>query len=453
MSDGVKKMQKRMIKKQIRKQLLICFFPIVIGTFFLQLYSFSDTLTAGRMIGSEALAAAGSSNYLSNLFISFFNGLCSGVMVAVSRYLGSGRHDQAGRASAAGIILAAGLGLTLTVLTVALTPQLLRAIAVPEDILPAAVLYTRIYFTGLTGMLIYNTGSAALRASGDFRSPMFILIFTSLFHLVLAVILEYLLGPSLAWIALATAAAQWISGIWVLLLLRADGLHRSFFIVRHDLFGYIREILSIGLPAGLQTIVFSLSNLLIQSKINTFGTDTIAAWTVYAKTDSIYWMCSEAIGISAMTCASYYRGSGEKEKADEVLFSSLKIALFIALGFTLLFQTGARMFCGWFTDNSAVLKESTRLLRFMSAGYVLYFAIDPLSGSLRADGRSAGPTVISIITSCLLRILWIILISPENIGGLLPCYPASWLAASLAMALYSFRRLLRHDVTAVRSAN
>lgn len=297
----------------IWKQLLIFFFPILLGSFFQQMYNTADAVIVGKVVGKEALAAVGgATGALINLIVGFFVGLSSGATVILSQFFGARKHQEVSDTVHTAAAMALSFGAFLMVAGYILSPTLLRWMGTPEDIFDNAVTYIRIYFIGIIPSLIYNIGSGILRAVGDSRRPLYFLIAACMTNIVLDVILVVGFEMGVAGAAWATIISQLVSAVLVVLvLLRSHGAYQlqPRKIRFHP--ALLGRIMQIGLPAGLQSVMYSLSNVIIQSSVNAFGTDVLAAWTAYGKLDGLFWMIVGAFGVSITTFVGQNFGAGQ----------------------------------------------------------------------------------------------------------------------------------------------
>ena len=329
MEENTKKTQKqtenaigkenKIVTGVIWQQLLLFFFPILFGTFFQQLYNAADAVIVGRFVGKEALSAVGGgTGTLIQLLVGFFVGLSSGATVIISQYYGAKRAEMVGYAVHTSIAfsLVAGVGMMIVGITAA--PWALRAMSTPEDILGPSTTYIRIYFLGVIGNLIYNMGAGILRAVGDSKRPLYFLIVSCLTNIVLDIVFVIGLHMGVAGAALATILSQALSAVLVLwVLMRTKDMHRlELRKIRFD-GRMFHRIIRIGLPAGLQSVMYTSSNILIQSSVNALGTDTVAAWTAYSKIDSLFWMIVNAFGISITTFVGQNYGAGKMDRVHK----------------------------------------------------------------------------------------------------------------------------------------
>ena len=295
----------------IWKQLLLFFFPIVLGTFFQQLYNTADAIIVGKVVGKEALAAVGgSTGTLINLLVGFFVGVASGASVIIAQLFGARKAEDVSRAVHTTIALALASGALLTVVGLFFSEDILRLMGTPEEVMAYAVPYLSIYFLGMIPQLIYNIGSGILRAVGDSRRPMLFLISAAMTNIVLDIILVLGLGMGVRGAAYATIASQMVSAVMILgSLHHAMPVYRLHFRKIRFHGNMLKRIVVIGLPAGLQSVMYSLSNIIIQASVNGFGTDVMAAWTAYGKIDGLFWMIISAFGVSITTFAGQNFGA------------------------------------------------------------------------------------------------------------------------------------------------
>lgn len=274
----------------IWRQLLLFFFPILLGTFFQQLYNTIDSVIVGQFVGKEALAAVGgSSAQIVAFVVGFFTGLSSGASVTIAQFFGAKDSRSANKGLHTAYAIAAFGGLILTVSGIILTPFLLEMMNTPADIVADSAVYLRIYFAGIIFVLIYNMGSAILRATGDSKRPLYYLIVCCIINIVLDVLFVIVFHMGVMGVAVATLIAQAVSAVLVTLkLMRSEGILKLS-VKQIRFHGSILKMqLKLGLPTGFEAILFSITNIAIQSAVNTFGTDTTAAWSAYGKLDAIF---------------------------------------------------------------------------------------------------------------------------------------------------------------------
>lgn len=424
----------------IWKGLLAFFFPIMLGTLFQQLYNTVDTVIVGQFVGTQALAAVGgSAAQILNLIIGFFVGLSSGATVIVSQYYGAHEDDGVGRAVHTAMALAVIGGAIMTVFGLFLAPTLLEWMDTPQDTMADSTLYLRIVFLAMIPGMIYNVGSSIQRAVGDSRRPLYFLIICCLVNVALDLLFVLALDMGVAGVAVATAIAQVISAVLVCVSLgRArDSYRLELRKVRVDA-ELLGRTVHIGLPAGLQSVMYALSNMIITATINSFGTNTVAAWVALGKVDGMFWMILGAFGVSIMTFVGQNYGARNYDRVHR----SLKVCIGLSLGaswlFSALFLIFGRSVFRLFTTEEAVLAIAVQMMLYMAPCYWLFVPIELLSGALRGMGDTLIPTMITAIGICVLRVIWMFTVVPawHEILAITISYPLSWLLTSAAFIVY-----------------
>lgn len=424
----------------IWKQLLFFFFPILFGTFFQQLYNAADALIVGRFVGKEALSAVGGgTGTVINLLVGFFVGLASGATVIISQYYGAKRGEMVSYAVHTALAFSLIGGLVMMAGGLLAAPWILQVMDTPADVLEPATLYIRIYFLGMTGNLIYNVGSGILRAVGDSRRPLYFLIVSCLTNIVLDILLVVALQMGVAGAALATILSQLLSAvlvIWVMMCtgdmhrleLRKIGFDRRMF----------RRIIRIGFPAGLQSVMYSLSNIIIQTAINGQGTDTVAAWTVYGKIDVVFWMIVSAFGIAITTFVGQNYGAGKIDRVQKGIRSCLGMTVMSTVVVSSLLYLTCGVIYTLFTDDAEVLRIGVEMTRFLVPTYITYICIEILSGALRGVGDCWIPTLICLTGVCLIRVVWIVAAVPRfpGIRSIIFSYPLTWVITTILFGIY-----------------
>ena len=424
----------------IWKQILIFFFPIMFGTFFMTLYNTVDAVIVGQLLGKEALAAvSGGTSTMTNLIIGFFTGVASGAGVVVSQFYGAGNDDRVSKSIHTALGLAIIFGIAISILGYYLTVPLLVLIETPQDILPLATEYLHIYFAGALPMIVYNMAGGIYRAFGDSRSPLYFLIIGAVVNIFLDILFISSFHLGVRGAAIATVLSQIISCFLTLFFLmkRKDSckyyIKRSFNMDRIIL----KKMLQIGLPGGIQSIMYNISNMIIQTNVNRFGTDTAAAWASYNKLDSIFWMIINAFGIAATTFVGQNYGAGKIDRAKKGVIDSLFMASFTAVITTLLYLTLGKYAFLLFTSDEGVIEIGMRILKTIAPAFILYIPIEIYSGALRGLGRTLVPTLFTVFGICGLRIIWLsIPWCTTEIERVMYSYALSWGLVSLLFAIY-----------------
>lgn len=432
--------ENRITEGVIWKQLLAFFFPILLGTFFQQLYNTVDAIIVGNFVSTQALAAVGgATGTIINLLVGFFVGLSAGATVIISQYYGARRAKETMQAVHTSVAMGIAGGLIFMVLGMAISPWALRMMGTPEDVMEYAVTYIEIYFGGMVFNLVYNMGSGILRAVGDSKRPLYFLILCTVLNLVLDLLFVPVFQWGVAGVGIATIVSQAISAILIIIvLMRSNDVYKVYLKeIRLDLH-ILRNIIQIGLPAGLQSVMYNISNVLIQSTINTFGTNTVAAWTAYGKIDGLFWMIMGAFGTSITTFSGQNFGAQKYHRIRK----SVRICTAMAMG-TAIFMSTVLYFWGsyvyqLFTSDAEVIQIGVVVLHTMVPFYFTYVCIEILSGAMRGTGDSLVPMIITCLGICVLRVVWIAVAVPKwhFVETVVFSYPITWAITSILFIIY-----------------
>lgn len=424
----------------IWKQLLSFFFPILFGTFFQQLYNTTDAVIVGNFVGKEALASVGGpAATIINLLVGFFTGLSSGATVIISQYFGAGDKKKVSASVHTAIALAIAGGAVVMVIGMAISRAALIAMDTPADILDPSVTYMMIYFLGTIPSMIYNMGSGILRAVGDSKRPLYFLIASCIINILLDLFFVVAIPLGVAGVAIATILSQTLSALMILVsLMRTKEVYRlEIKKIRFQRFLLV-SILKIGFPAGLQSAMYSISNLLIQSSINAFGTDTVAAWTAYGKVDSIFWMIMGAYGVSITTFAGQNYGAGKIDRVKKSVRICIAMAALSSLFISFVVLNWGSTILLLFTQDQNVIEICVGMMRTVAPAYVAYVCIEILSGTCRACGDAFIPMLMTCFGVCVLRILWIFIAVPlrNEVSTVAFSYPLTWTITSILFIIY-----------------
>ena len=427
----------------IWKQLLLFFFPIVLGTFFQQLYNTADAIIVGKAVGKEALAAVGgSTGTLINLLVGFFVGLASGASVIIAQLFGARRAQDVSRAVHTTIALALSSGALLTAVGLLCAGGILELMGTPQEVMAYALPYLNIYFLGMIPQLVYNIGSGVLRAVGDSRRPMLFLICAALTNIVLDILLVLGLNLGVRGAAIATVLSQVVSAVLILVsLCHAQPVYRLHFRRIRFHGDMLARIVRIGLPAGLQSVMYSLSNMIIQASVNGFGTDVMAAWTAYGKIDGLYWMMISAFGVSITTFAGQNFGARRYDRMRRSVRVCLGMAAGVTVFMSALILTVGRPMLGMFTDDAHVVETGMSIIRLIVPTWITYLCIEILSGAMRGAGDSLMPTLMTLTGVCLMRVFWVTVVVPRmhQLPVLMLSYPITWVITSCMFIVYYLR--------------
>lgn len=434
----------------IWKQLLIFFFPILFGAVFQQLYNTVDAVVVGRFVGTNELAAVGgSSGTVINLLIGFFIGLSSGATVIISQFYGAGDGQNVSRAVHTGIALALAGGVIFTVVGIAIAGQALRWMNTPDEVIGYSAIYLRIYFAGMVPNLFYNVASGILRAVGDSKRPLYILIFTCLVNIVLDLVFVVVFHWGVTGVAVATVLSQAVSAVMaaVCLIRTNDSYRLEWHKIRFhwDLF---RRIVQIGVPAGLQSVMYGIANIIIQTNINMLGPQTMAAYTAYSKIDAVFWMMINAFGVSVTTFAGQNYGAGRIDRVKKSMAVTLAMAMAASVGLSVFLHFFGIYIYRLFSTDSTVISIGMDILYFLTPTYFTYVCIEVFSGTLRAIGYVMVPMILTCGGVCVLRLVWLFTVVPmhRTVQTVLFSYPLSWVVTSVLFIIYYFYLLKKGKI-------
>ena len=431
----------------ILPQLLLFCLPLLLGNIFQLLYNTVDTLVVGNYVSTEALAAVGCTTVIVNMIVLFFNGLSIGAGVVIGQNYGAKDIKMLHTAVETTIALTLIVSVVFSIIGVLLVKPMLLMMATPDDVMADASLYLKIYFGGISGLLIYNMGSGILRAVGDSTRPLYFLILTSAVNIVLDLFFVLVLHMGVAGVATATVIAQFISAFLVLLLLTKS--HDIYQLVWSDLHLHgktVRRILLIGLPTAIQSVITSFSNVFVQSYVNVFGSACMAGWGCYNKLDQFVFLPIQSMSIAATTFVSQNIGARQRVRADRGTVEAVTMASAITAAIAAILFIFAREATGLFTKDEAVIGYSVLFIR-MNVFFLIANTINHvLAGALRGRGDSRGPMIIMLCTFVAARQIYLfsatrlIANTPAVVGR---GYPVGWCLCCVTELLYYYLRYRR----------
>ena len=391
----------------IVRQLLIFMLPILLSQLLQQFYAIADTALVGQALGAEALAAVGTASLILSVIVNFFIGFSAGLSVLVSHLYGEKQYDRLSTLVQSIFATVIAFAVLFTAAGILLTEQLLTALSTPTELIPQASLYLRIALGGMLAQLLYNTASAILRALGNTTSALHYLAAAVVLNIVLDVLLLFVIPYGIAGAAMATVAAQYVSALLALhklLYLRGVWqlrLTRPFFTPRHLL-----PILGTSIPAGLQAVFMSISSLVIQNYINSFGYAAMAGMTVYARIEGFLYYPLFAFGIALTSFIGQNVGAHDRVRVRAGLRVSLRIAAFGAMGMALAAGLAAPMLVPLFTDDPAVIENALDAVYYTFPFYFLYGINQIYIGALRGLGDTLYPMLTALAAYCVFRVAW-----------------------------------------------
>jgi len=421
----------------ILKKLLLFTIPLICSSVLQLLFNAADVIVVGRFAGDNSLAAVGATGSLVNLFVNFFIGLSVSANVLVARYYGAKHEKDLSETVHTAITISLVSGVCLALLGIWFSPILLEWMQTPEQILPLAVVYLRIYFVGMPAMMLYNFGAAILRAIGDTKRPMYFLIIAGVVNVVFNLFFVIVLKWDVFGVGLATTISQTISaGLVFRCLMKEEGAIRirpRELAIRKD---KLLKILQLGLPAGVQGTLFSISNVLIQSSINSFGEVTVAGSAAAGNIEGFVYVAMNAFYQANISFTSQNAGAGKYKRIHRILLTAqacvIVTGIVLGVGCYLAGPTLLRLY----TDSDAVIAAGMIRLQYICLVYAACGIMDVMVGSLRGLGYAIFPMIVSLIGTCGLRILWLQTVFRmeqfHQIETVYIIYPITWVISTLA---------------------
>ena len=433
---------RRMTEGSIAKSLLLFAVPLILGNLLQQLYNTADSIIVGNFVGANALAAVGSSGSPIYLLIGFSQGVAVGAGVVVAQYLGAKDRVDTQLAVHTALAISVVMGLILTIGGVACGRVLLEWMNTPAEVLEDAVTYIRIYFGGVLFSVVYNMIAGILNAAGNSRRSLVYLAYASLTNILLDLVFIVGLKMGVAGAAIATDISQLVSCLLSLrFLLRVEDDYR---VRLRDIRLHGRmalRIIRVGLPTGIQNMVISFSNVLVQASVNSYGAAAMAGFAAYMKVDGFNILPVSSISMAATTFVGQNYGAGRLDRVRKSVWVT------VALGVCYTLTTGALLLLGQdpimrlFTTDEAVIAFGCSAMRWFCPFYFLLSILHGLAGAVRGTGASVPPMVVLLVSLCLFRILWIQWILPlfGTYEGVMMVYPVSWALGAVLMILYTWK--------------
>ena len=433
-----------MTRGPIALQVLLFALPLMLGNIFQMLYNTVDSIVVGNFVGTQAPAAVGSTTMIINMLVFFFNGFSIGAGVVIGQHFGARNMQQLHKAVETTMAATFVLCLLFTAVGMLGVKPMLRFMSTPEDVFGEAVAYLRIYFAGISGLLVYNMGSGILRAVGDTSRPLFFLILTSVLNILLDLLFVLGFGMGIEGVALATILSQFISAVLTLLLLtRSRDIYR---LTWHDLHidgTILANIFAVGLPAGIQSVITAFSNVFVQSYVNAFGSSCMAGWSCYNKLDQFIMLPMQSMAMAATTFVSQNIGAKQEQRADRGTVTTVAMSVGITGMIAAALYLFAAQAVELFTNDPSVVEFGVLFLR-ANVFFLLFNCVNHvLAGALRGRGDSRGPMVIMI--ACFVVVRQIYLFAVTHFAANTPLlvgfgYPVGWVSCCVVELTYFFVR-------------
>lgn len=416
--------------------------PLILGNLFQQLYNTVDSIIVGNVVGSDALAAVGSSGAIINLLVGFCVGASAGASVITSQYYGAKDVEGVRKSVHTTVAISIWGGIILSILGVVTAPMILKAIGTPEGVFDQAATYLRVFFGGIVFSVIYNMSAAILNAAGNSKKALIFLIIAAISNIFLDLLFVMVFKMGVAGAALATDISQLISCIFIIGYMRkSSDLYRLTLrdIKFHD--KLLSKIIKMGVPSGIQNIVISLSNVVVQGGINSFGPSVMAAYAAYDKIDGFNLLPILSIGMAATTFSGQNLGAGEYERIRHGMKTSVSIGVVYSIITSIMLLILAPQIISIFTQDTEVIQHGTYMMKYMYPFYWILAIFHILNGTIRGVGKTMQSMLISIVSLCGVRVLWIsIAFSIEHrLDWLLLAYPGTWFVGAVLVLLYVWK--------------
>jgi len=428
-----------LLEGKVINKLLLFALPIFLSTLFQQLYSVVDSLIVGNYVGTQALAAISSTQSLTFLTVGFFIGTFSGVSVVISKYFGSKKFEVVEDAVATAVILGLVFGLLLTIFGVAFTPFLLKIMRCPTDVIDLAISYMRIYFLGVTSLIMFNTTNGILQAVGNSKLPLIYLIISSLLNIILDYTFVAKFGFGIQGAAVATVIAQTVSVILSLRhLLTVDAVYRISINKLKFHKKLIIEMLKLGIPSGIQNSVISIGNIVVQSNINLFGSYAMAGSGVYGRIQGFGFIPITSFSIALTTFVSQNLGAKKYKRVKEGCLASVLMGCGIAITIGIFIYFNAHNLIFYFDDHPEVIRIGSLQAKICSLFFCLVAFSHLSAGILRGSGKSAIPMFVMLGFWCIFRVIYVTITISfiPVIDVVFWAYPITWTLSSISFIIY-----------------
>ena len=429
----------------IVRQIISFALPLLLGSLFQQLYNTVDTWVVGNFVGKNSFSAVGTLSSATNLIISFFMGFSNGAGVIISHYFGAKDDASVNKASHTFVAVTLILCVVLTILGIAIIPLLLLIMKSPAEVALEQQIYLSIYFAGISGLLIYNMGSAVLRAIGDSTHPFIFLVVSASLNIVLDLVFVIVFKMGTAGVAYATIISQGVSAALVMkvLLTTRTSVRISIKKIRIDA-RILGKVFKVGMPAALQMAVTCFSNVFVQSYINFFGADVMGGWTSYIKVDQLVLLPMQSIAMGTQTFVGQNLGTGNTERARQGVRTSLYMSLVSTAVLIVIVVPLARIITELFIGSAeaGVVLYGTLFLTYLTPAYLLPCFNQIYAGALRGCGKSGIPMAAMLFSFVVFRQIYLFIMANYISNTVMPIamgYPAGWLVCSVMMII-SYRR-------------
>ena len=433
-----------MTKGNIVRQVLEFSLPLMLGNIFQMLYNTVDSIVVGQFVGTQALAAVGSTTMIVNMLVFFFNGFSIGASVVIGVHFGAKNMEKLHKAVETTMAATFIMSVLFTLIGFFGVRPMLRFMSTPEDVFPEATTYLQIYFAGFSGLLIYNMGSGILRSVGDTTRPLYFLVLTSILNIILDLVFVLVFKMGIAGVAYATILSQFVSaGLVLLLLSTSKDIYK---LTWKDLAidgGIMGHIFSVGLPAGIQSVITAFSNVFVQSYINFFGSSCMAGWSCYNKLDQFVMLPMQSMAMASTTFVSQNVGARQPKRAEKGTYTTIGLTLLITGVIIALLEIFAAPAVELFSQDPDVISYGAMFVR-INVVFLLFNCVNHvLAGALRGMGDSKGPMLIMLFAFVAVRQTYLYFMTRfiQNTALIVAFgYPVGWIACCLIEVTYFLLR-------------
>ncbi len=434
-----------MLSGSLWDKILMFALPLAASSMLQQLFNSADVAVVGKFTGKQALAAVGSNGPVINLLVNFFVGISVGTNVVIARYIGSGNEKRANSAAHTAVLVSVICGFVIMALGLLVSPLILNLIGTPDDFIDLAVLYLRIYFCGMPFMMLYNFCSAIFRSKGDTKKPLIYLFVSGIVNVILNLIFVIVFKMGVAGVAIATVISNMISSVLMLRsLTKEEGAIKitlkNLKIDKRNL----SEIIRVGMPAGIQGMVFSISNVCVLSGLNLLGTDVVSASSAAQNYENLIYFMSNSFAQATVTFVSQNYGAGNLKRCKRAVLIGMGLSVAASAAMFAVFIVFRTPLLGIYTDDKEIIRIASQRLAVVGGTHFMCGIMDNLSCCMRGLGYSLEPALISMAGACGLRVLWIYTVfkKVQTFAMLVAVYPISWFATALVLGIvciYKFK--------------
>lgn len=428
------KTKRDILNGNILQQMLLFFFPVFLGYLLQQGYAFIDSIVLGRFVGKEGLAAVGgSATSVINIILNLVSGMTSAITVMTAQNYGRSDAQKVSDAIRTGMFIAVVLGAGITIVMVVSSPFVLNVMSVPAEIVGPSLTYMRLYFLSIVPYFVYQAGVSILRALGDSRRPVYFVLLTAVVKILGDLILAGVFHLGVLGTSLATFLAHLVCAIVILVIFQftPDIYQYSLknFSCDREMLG---QMIKIGIPFAIQSMMFAIPSTFVQIRINSFGTDAVAAYSAYNTVDNFFWCFSNSVAASTLTMAGQNYGNHNIARVKKTCYCAMGMETVGAVVFGLIFHFGGKEIFSMFVNDPEVIDFGVHMLNVIVYSYILFVLVEPSSAVLKAIGSAKTTMYIAMICVCFLRIAYLLFVPQKTAVYPIYCFPLSWIAAGIA---------------------